>query len=78
MDLIALFQRKWEMHTKDTFIIRADRVICIPEDTDMADSFYSQEGKADRVMEGKKKMQMAIGVSRATNAANGDMQEGIV
>eukprot|EP00957_Ditylum_brightwellii_P003454 261781-Ditylum_brightwellii.AAC.1 len=61
MDLIALFQRKWEMHTKHSSIIRADRVIGIPGDTDMAGSFYSQEGKVDKLMEEEKRMQMGIG-----------------
>eukprot|EP00957_Ditylum_brightwellii_P000903 72225-Ditylum_brightwellii.AAC.1 len=70
------------MHTKHSSIIRADRVIGIPEETNMADSFYSQEGKVDKLMEEEKRMPMVLtakfGQSRATNATSGDMQEGIV
>ena len=61
MDMIACFRRKWEMHTKHTSTIRADWVIDIPGDTDMAGSFYSQEGKLDEVIEEVKRMQMGIG-----------------
>eukprot|EP00957_Ditylum_brightwellii_P180602 13756838-Ditylum_brightwellii.AAC.1 len=61
MDMITRFRRKWEMHTKHTSTIRADKVIDIPGYTDMADSFYSQEGKVGEVMEEEKRMQMGIG-----------------